>query len=155
MKLQEGDHIPEFELIDEEGNYFDSREIVGQQILVIYFYPKNFTPGCTKEACHFRNNYEEFEEAGAEVIGISSDSVESHRRFVKKYDLPYKLLSDPTETIRKKFGVKSDILGLGLVPGRETFVIDKKGAVRFKFHSAKSKQHEEKALKTVKELNDA
>jgi|AntDeeMinimDraft_5_1070356.scaffolds.fasta_scaffold04484_4 peroxiredoxin Q/BCP len=153
MKLEQGDHIPHFILTDAEGNLFDSKEILGNKILVIYFYPKNFTPGCTKEACNFRNDYEEFKKNGAEVIGISSDSVKSHQKFLKKYDLNHKLLSDPTEKIREKFGVKSH--ALGLIPGRDTFVIDRKGIVQMKFHNLKASQHEARALKSVKKLNDA
>lgn len=153
MKLKKGDKIPHFALRDSDGDFFDSNEIVGKKKLVIYFYPKNFTPGCTKEACNFRNHYEEFKKNGAEVIGISSDSVESHQKFIEKYDLPHRLLSDPTEKIRKEFGVKSHILGL--VPGRDTFVIDKQGHVKMKFHDIKSSQHEQYALKTVKQLNES
>ena len=152
MKLEVGDKIPSFTLTDREGNLFSSQQIVGKKVLVIYFYPKNFTPGCTKEACSFRDNYKQFKELGAEVIGISSDSVESHQKFTQKYDLPYILLSDPTEDIRQEFGVKGHLFRL--IPGRETFVVDKQGEVRFKFNSLSATHHMEKALETVKKITD-
>ncbi|HIB38333.1 peroxiredoxin [Mesonia sp.] len=151
MKLNIGDKIPSFTLTDGQGNLFKSSQVIGQKVLVIYFYPKNFTPGCTKEACSFRDNYEEFQKLGAEVIGISSDSVESHQKFSNKYELPYIFLSDPTEDIRKKFGVKGHLLGL--IPGRETFVVDKKGIIQFKFNSLSASHHMQKALEIVKEIN--
>ncbi|MBW2960822.1 peroxiredoxin [Mesonia aestuariivivens] len=152
MKLKIGDKIPSFTLTDHEGNLFKSNKVIGDKVLVIYFYPKNFTPGCTKEACSFRDSYEEFKKLGAEVVGISSDSVESHQKFSKKHQLPYTFLSDPTEDIRKKFGVKGHLLGL--IPGRETFVIDKNGIIKFKFNSLSASQHMEKALETVKKISN-
>jgi peroxiredoxin Q/BCP len=152
MELNIGDKIPSFTLTDHHGNVYRSNKHIGEKVLVIYFYPKNFTPGCTKEACSFRDNYEEFQKLGAEVIGISSDAVKSHQKFRKKYKLPYVFLSDPTEDIRKKFGVKGHLLGL--IPGRETFVIDKEGIIRFKFNNLSASNHMEKALETVKKIND-
>ncbi|WP_121667195.1 peroxiredoxin [Mesonia aquimarina] len=150
MKLEVGDRIPSFTLTDHHGNIFKSDLRLGEKIWVIYFYPKNFTPGCTKEACSFRDHYKEFQRLGAEVIGISSDSVESHQKFSEKYDLPFTFLSDPTEDIRQKFGVKGHLLGI--IPGRDTFVIDKDGIVQFKFHNLSSAEHMQKALDKVKEL---
>ena len=152
MKLNVGDQIPSFSLTDHQGNIFKSNQVVGKKVLVIYFYPKNFTPGCTKEACSFRDSYEQFQKLGAELIGISSDSVESHQKFSDKYNLPYTFLSDPTEDIRRKFGVKGHLLGL--IPGRETFVVDKNGIIQCKFNSLSSAQHMQKALETVKSITN-
>ena len=118
------------------------------QWLVIYFYPKNFTPGCTAEACSFRDQYEDFKDLGAEVMGISSDSANSHTRFVKRYKLPYTMVSDTGGKIRKKYGVKGDLMGL--LPGRETFVIDKNGTILMRFHSMQATKHIDKALTILK-----
>jgi len=150
MALEKGDQVPEFELIDQHGNTFNSDKIVGKKPAIIYFYPKDFTPGCTKEACNFRDSYEDFQELGAEVIGISNDSEKSHAKFSKKYKLPFVLLADEKGKVRKKFGIKKSLLGL--VPGRETFVIDAKGKVVFKFNSLDASKHKQKALKALKKL---
>jgi len=106
MSIEKGDSIPSFQLNDQNGNVFNSDEIIGKKPVVIYFYPKDFTPGCTKEACSFRDSYEEFKEIGAEVIGISSDSEKSHAKFSSKYNLPFILLSDANGRVRKKFEIK-------------------------------------------------
>ena len=94
MALQVGDKIPNFSAKDNNGNDFDSRFIIGKKPVVIYFYPKDNTPGCTAQACSFRDQYEDFKDLGAEVIGISSDSIASHEKFIQKYKLPFILLSD-------------------------------------------------------------
>ncbi|SDH05724.1 peroxiredoxin [Psychroflexus sediminis] len=151
MSLEKGEKAPHFELKDQNGNMFDSKEVIGKKPAVIYFYPKDFTPGCTKEACNFRDSYEEFQEAGAEVIGISNDSEKSHAKFAKKYKLPFILLSDANGRVRKKFEIKKSLLGL--VPGRETFVIDSEGHVIFKFNSLDASKHMKKALKAIKHLD--
>jgi len=106
MKLQIGDSIPNFTLKDQNGNDFQIKKIIGKQALVIYFYPKNFTPGCVKEACEFRDQFEDFNDLGATVIGISSDTESSHAKFASKYNLPFILLSDKNGLISRKFGVK-------------------------------------------------
>ncbi|MCK8522641.1 peroxiredoxin [Aquimarina sp. D1M17] len=150
MALEVGDKVPEFVAKKDTGEEFNSYEIIKNKPLVIFFYPKNFTPGCTKEACAFRDSYEDFKTLGAEVIGISSDSVASHTRFKNRYKLPYTFLSDPEGELRKLFGVKSELLGL--LPGRETYVIDRDGIVRLKFNSMNASRHLNKALSKVKEL---
>jgi peroxiredoxin Q/BCP len=151
MSIEKGDSIPSFQLNDQNGNVFNSDEIIGKKPVVIYFYPKDFTPGCTKEACSFRDSYEEFKEIGAEVIGISSDSEKSHAKFSSKYNLPFILLSDANGRVRKKFEIKKNLLGL--VPGRETFVIDAQGKLIFKFNSLDASKHMKKALKAIKKMN--
>lgn len=151
MSITIGDTIPDFKLTDQNGNEFDSTAVKGKKKLVIYFYPKNFTPGCTKEACNFRDSYEDFKELGAMVIGISSDSKNSHDRFAKKYKLPFVLLSDDQGKVKRKFGVKNDLLGL--LPGRETYVVGKDGKVVYVFNSMNATRHIKNALKVLKETS--
>lgn len=148
MSLQPGDSIPSFTLKDQHGNDFNSLDLVGNQPFVIYFYPKDETPGCTKEACSFRDRYEDFKDLGAEVIGISSDSRRSHRKFASKYQLPFLLLSDPEKKVSKLFGVKNYLFGL--IPGRETYVFDKEGKVLRVFNSIRAEKHIREALSALK-----
>ncbi len=116
----------------------------------MYFYPKDFTSGCTAEACTFRDSYENFKDLGAEVIGISDDSRDSHRNFAEKHRLPFILLSDAGGSIRKAYGVKKT---LGLFPGRVSFVINKKGVIRHIFSSqARPTAHVGQALNVLKAL---
>ncbi|WP_339921172.1 peroxiredoxin [uncultured Flavobacterium sp.] len=150
MELKIGDSIPSFKAKDTNGDDFDSQNLVGHKPLVIYFYPKDNTPGCTTQACSFRDQYEDFKDLGAEVIGISSDSVESHQKFSKQYKLPFILLSDPDKKIRKLFGVPSGMFGL--LPGRVTYVTDKKGKIIMIFDSMMASKHIPKALEAVKKL---
>ena len=146
MKL--GGKVPNIELKDKKGNKFSFRDLIGEKSFVVYFYPKDFTPGCTKEACNFRDSYEDFQQLGAEVIGISADSSESHSRFAKKHKLPYVFLSDENKKARKAFGVKPNLLGL--LPGRETFVFDKNGILLHKFNSMQAGRHMPEALSVLK-----
>jgi thioredoxin-dependent peroxiredoxin len=150
MTLQIGDKIPNFTAKDTHGNDFDSQNIVGQKPLVIYFYPKDNTPGCTAQACSFRDQYEDFTDLGAEVIGISSDSEKSHEKFAARYKLPFILLSDNDKKIRKLFGVPSGMLGL--LPGRVTYVADKNGIIQLIFDSMMATKHIPKALEAIKKL---
>jgi peroxiredoxin Q/BCP len=150
MELKKGDKIPNFKAKDTNGNDFDSHNLVGQKPLVIYFYPKDNTPGCTAQACSFRDQYEDFKDLGAEVIGISSDSVESHKKFSKQYKLPFILLSDHDKKIRRLFGVPSGMFGM--LPGRVTYVADKEGKIIMIFDSMMATKHIPKALEAVKKL---
>ncbi|MBK0370771.1 peroxiredoxin [Flavobacterium agrisoli] len=150
MALKIGDIVPNFIAKDTKGEWFESKNIVGRKPLVIYFYPKDNTPGCTTEACSFRDAYEDFKDLGAEVIGISSDSVKSHQKFAKKHQLPFILLSDEDKKLRKLFGVYNRLLGL--IPGRVTYVADKNGVIILIFDGLNAQKHIEKALDTVKEL---
>lgn len=151
MGLEVGDFVPGFEATTDDGTLFLSAKIIGVKAVVIYFYPKNFTPGCIKEACGFRDNYESFKSYGAEVIGVSSDKVRSHARFKKRYMLPFIFLSDDKNQLQQLFGVQSELFGL--LPGRETYVIDKKGVVRLKFSDRSASGHMEVALSTLKEIS--
>ena len=150
MALKIGDILPNFIAKDNNGDWFESKTVVGRKPLVIYFYPKDNTPGCTTEACSFRDEYQVFKDLGAEVIGVSNDSVKTHQKFAKKYQLPFILLSDEDKKLRKLFGVHNHFFGL--IPGRVTFVIDRNGVVILIFDSTNAKKHIEKALHTVKEL---
>ncbi|RZS93104.1 peroxiredoxin [Aquimarina brevivitae] len=152
MSLQEGDKVDHFSCKDDNGATFESTSLLGKKVAVVYFYPKNFTPGCTKEACDFRDHYTEFKELGAEVIAVSSDSASSHQKFKTKYRLPFIFLADKDGQLRKLFGVKSSLLGL--LPGRETFVIDKNGVLRYRFNSLNASKHMSKALSVVKQIAD-
>lgn len=148
MALTLNKDIPEFELKDQDGKLVSSNELIKDNYLVVFFYPKNFTPGCTAEACEFRDRYQEFLDLGAQVVGISSDSERSHQRFASKFKLPYPLLSDDKGMVRKLFGVKSSMLGL--LPGRETFLFDPSGKLIFKFNSLDAKPHIRKAINFLK-----
>ena len=150
MALQVGDKIPEFSAKDSKGNDFDSASVVGKKTVVFYFYPKDNTPGCTAQACSFRDQYEDFKDWGAEVIGISSDSIASHEKFVQQYKLPFILLSDNDKKIRKLFGVKPGLLGL--IPGRVTYVADKNGIIQLIFDGMNATNHIPKALETIKKM---
>ncbi|NDP26728.1 MAG: peroxiredoxin [Flavobacterium sp.] len=150
MALQIGDKIPNFSAKDNNGNDFDSDSIIGKKPVVIYFYPKDNTPGCTAQACSFRDQYEDFKDLGAEVIGISSNSVASHEKFIQKYKLPFILLSDSDKKIRNLFGVKTNLFGL--LPGRVTYVADQNGIIQLVFDSLMASSHIPKALEIVKKI---
>lgn len=127
-----GDYAPDFELPTTTGARFRLSEHRGHPV-VLYFYPKDGSVGCTKEACSFRDQYQDFTDLGAEVIGISSDSEASHQQFTAKYELPFPLLSDADGQLRKKYAVPR--AALGLLPGRVTYVLDASGRVRYVFSS--------------------
>ena len=148
--LKVGDRVPYFTLSNEAGKEIAIKDHIGHP-LVIYFYPKDDTPGCTREACSFRDHYEEFEEIGARIFGISSDSPESHKAFKEKYQLPYSLLSDSEKIVQKLFGVKKNFLGL--IDGRVTYVVDRNGIVVHIFDSQlQPRKHIKEALDILKTL---
>jgi peroxiredoxin Q/BCP len=150
-KIEVGSKVPEFTLADQNGKMFSISSVLGKKNLVIYFYPKDDSPGCTAEACAFRDQYEVFNEADALIIGISGQSVESHKEFADKYHLSYTLLSDEGNKIRKLFGVPSNFLGM--LPGRVTYIADKSGKVIYIFNSqAQAERHVDEALKILKGL---
>lgn len=151
MGLKPGMRIPDFTLPDQEGKLFSSSEVVGKRPLVIFFYPKDHTPGCTKEVCAFRDNYEDFMAHGAEVVGISSDSEQTHRNFANIHRLPFRLLSDKDREVRTLFNVKGNLFNL--IPGRETYVADAEGIIRMVFNSVNAPRHMEKALQALKGVN--
>lgn len=151
-KIKVGDKAPNFVLPSHSGDVVCLRDFLGSKHVVLFFYPKDNSPGCTAEACGFRDNYEEFNRIGAEVIGISSDHTESHERFSSSNGLPFKLLSDDGGIIRKLYRVPKT---LGLIPGRVTYVIDKNGIIRHIFSSQYSpRKHVEEALQALKSISD-
>jgi thioredoxin-dependent peroxiredoxin len=148
-----GDRIPAFSLLDQNDSMFNISEYTGKKILVIYFYPKDESSGCTKEACSFRDYYKEFTNAGAMVIGINSGTVNSHRKFMQNHQLPFTLLSDPENKVLKMFGVKTKFF---FITGRETFVVDKSGKIVFTFESfTNGAAHEQEALKFIRTMEKA
>lgn len=148
--LKVGDSAPDFTLTSAQGEKVSLRDFKGQKSVVVYFYPKDDTPGCTAESCAFRDSYEVFKGAGAEVIGISGDSEESHQKFAQKYNLPFILLSDQGDKVRKLFGVPATLF---ILPGRVTYVIDKEGIVRHIFDSMLDfKAHVSEAIKTIQSM---
>ena len=150
-EIKIGSTIPQFTLPDQNGNPFDINSVLGKKNLVIYFYPKDDSPGCTKEACSFRDQFEVFAEADAVIIGISGQSVESHKEFAAKYRLTYTLLSDEKDKIRKLFGVPTNLFGF--LPGRVTYIVDKTGNVIYIFNSqVQATKHVDEALRVLKSL---
>jgi thioredoxin-dependent peroxiredoxin len=150
-KIVVGSTIPSFSLKDQYGNVFEIDSVKGKKNLVIYFYPKDDSPGCTKEACSFRDQFEVFNEADAMIIGISAQSVESHLEFSTKHRLNYTLLSDKGNRVRKLFDVPSNLFGL--IAGRVTYIANKEGIVVYIFNSQiNAEKHVEEALRILKEL---
>lgn len=148
--LETGSKAPDFTLNDQHGKTVSLSDFRGKKNLVIYFYPKDDTPGCTKESCAFRDHYTAFSDAGAEVIGVSSDSEASHKAFAEKHRLPFTLLSDPGGKLRSAFGVPATF---GLLPGRVSYVIDKQGTIRHAFNSQMNPtKHVDEALAVLKKL---
>ena len=149
-KIKVGDRAPDFTLPDQKGQPVSLSSFASKKDVVLYFYPRDFTPGCTAEACAFRDSYEIFKEVGAEVIGISSDSEQSHQGFAARHRLPFILLSDRDGSVRKRYGVSPV---LGLLPGRVTFVIDKRGVVRHIFIAQfAAEKHVEEAMRVLQTL---
>lgn len=147
--LKVGDPVPTFTLPDQDGKPFKVGDYIGKKILVIYFYPKDESPVCTKEACAFRDKYEDFTQKGALVIGINSGTVASHKAFLDHYRLPFLLLSDAGNKVLEQFGVK----GAFFMTGRETFVIDLNGKVAFTYNSMlKGTRHMEETLAFIEKM---
>jgi peroxiredoxin Q/BCP len=150
VAVKVGDKAPDFTLPSQLGDNVTLSEYFGKKNVVLYFYPKDETRGCTREACEFRDQYDVFTDLGAEVIGVSAQSVESHKSFATHYGLPFILLSDEKNGVRKLYGVPSS---MGILPGRVTYIIDKKGVVRHIFNSQlQPEKHIEEALRILKEL---
>jgi thioredoxin-dependent peroxiredoxin len=147
--LREGDKAPDFSLPDQHGNTVSLADGIGaKRWQVVYFYPKDDTPGCTAEACSFRDSHEDFTDAGAVVIGVSADSPESHAAFAAKHNLPFSLVSDADGGLRRAYGVKKS---LGILPGRVTYVIDPEGVVRKIFSSqVRASRHHTEALAAIR-----
>jgi thioredoxin-dependent peroxiredoxin len=150
QQLEPGEKAPNFSLSTDDGESWELVRALAKGPVVLFFYPKDDTPGCTAEACTFRDQHESFAASGAQVVGVSSDSIASHGRFKARHQLPYTLLSDPGGKVRKLFGVKKT---LGLWDGRVTFVIDQDGTLRHVFRSAlDARRHVDEALRTIRQL---
>lgn len=145
--IRVGDRAPDFTLPDQNGEMVSLADQRGSWV-VVYFYPADDTPGCTAESCSFRDSHQDFVDAGAKVIGISGQGVDSHKRFAEKHDLPFTLLADEGDEVRKRFGVSKT---LGVLPGRVTYVIDPEGVVRKVFSSQfRPTKHIDEALSTIR-----
>lgn len=146
-----GDKAPDFTLPDGSGRPVRLSDFAGKSAVVLYFYPKDNTPGCTAEACSFRDSYQDFTDLGAEVIGVSSDSGASHAEFAARHNLPFILLSDADGEVRRAYGVVSSLLGM--LPGRVTFVIDRQGVIRHVFSSQfRARKHVDEAIGVVRAI---
>jgi peroxiredoxin Q/BCP len=148
--LKIGDRAPDFNLPSQEGKQVSLADYRDKNVVVLFFYPKDESPICTKEVCSFRDAYEDFVKLGAVVIGVSSDSAESHREFAAHHRLPFLLLADANGSLRKAYGVPKT---LGIMPGRVTYVIDKEGIVQLIFNSQLSAtEHVAEAMKVVQQI---
>lgn len=148
-QLKTGDKIPSFSLQDQTGKTFDINTVLGKQPLVIYFYPKDETSVCTREACSFRDSYQDFQKYGAKVIGISADNVASHRSFATHHNLPFTLLSDTKNEVRKLFGVPKTFM----IPGRVTYIVDKNGVIVHQFNSLRDgEKHVTESLAALQKM---
>jgi len=144
--LMVGDNAPSFILTDQDGKTFNIRDHIGKKVLVIYFYPKDESMVCTKEACAFRDSFDAFTKAGAMVIGVNGGTVASHKEFQQHYKLPFTLLSDPGNKVYNLFGVQ----GKMFFSGRETFVIDLKGKIVYTHEAMlQGKEHADDALRFI------
>ncbi len=147
-----GDKAPDFTLASSTGESVTLSEFFGKKSLVIFFYPMDESPVCSREAEAFRDTYESFKELKAEVIGVSSQTMDSHKSFARRHSLPFILLSDPNNKVRKQYGIAST---LGVVPGRATFVIDKAGIVKYVFSSQwQPTKHAKEALRALERENE-
>lgn len=150
-EIKPGSVIPSFTLPDQNGNMFTIDSLIGKKNMVIYFYPKDDTRGCTAQACAFRDQFEVFNDVDAAIIGISGQSVKSHKEFAEKHRLSFTLLSDEGNKIRKQFGVPTNLFGL--LPGRVTYVADKTGKVMYTFNSQlQAEKHVDEALRILRGL---
>lgn len=146
-----GSIAPDFTLMDQDGHEFSLSKALKSTAVVLYFYPKNETYGCTKEACAFRDRYEDFVEAGAQVVGVSADSISSHQLFIANRKLPFTLLSDPDKTVHRLYGVGTGLLGM--FSKRITFVIDQQGIIKKTFDSLIDFEgHVEQSLKELRKI---
>jgi peroxiredoxin Q/BCP len=150
--MRTGRSVPNVTLHLHTGETVPLADLYRQRVVVLFFYPKDGTAICTREACAFRDSYEKFVEAGATVVGISGDSAESHERFAEKHRLPFLLATDADGLLRRAFGVPKT---LGILPGRATYVIDREGRIRHNFSAQfAAEKHVRTALEAVQSLND-
>ena len=149
-ELKVGDQAPDFSLLNKQGLPISLKDYLGKKTIVLYFYPKDFTSGCTTEACRFRGNYKQYQDKDAVVIGVSVDSVESHQKFSEEHELPFTILSDHNKKVVKAYGVQG--IG-GFLAKRMTYIINKDGKITHIFPKVDVKQHSEEVLKALEELS--
>jgi len=152
-KLKEGDQAPDFAVPDQEGNVVRSKDLRGKKI-VLYFYPKDDTPGCTKEACSFRDSFAKFKRRGIELFGVSLDSEKSHQKFINKFSLPFRLLADTDRKLSESFGTYGEKKFMGrtyMGNNRMTFLIDEKGKIKKIFSKVKPEDHADEVLSAFNE----
>ncbi len=148
--LKVGEIAPDFSLKDQNGGDFKLSSFLGKKNIVLFFYPKDGTSVCTKEACAFRDAYDVFIKSGAEIVGVSSDGFKAHKKFIADHSLPFILLSDEKNEVRKLYGAQTVF---GLVPARVTYVIDKEGVIKMAFSAImESKKHTDEALRVIETL---
>lgn len=153
--IEEGKKAPAFKLKDQNGKTISLNDFNGQNV-VLYFYPKDDTSGCTKEACNFRDDLPKFGKLDAVILGVSPDSVESHEKFAAKYKLPFTLLSDEEKNVIKKYDVWKEKSMYGrkyMGVERSTFIIDKKGKIRKIFRKVKVDKHNDEVMNAIKEIS--
>ncbi len=152
-QLKEGDKAPDFAVTDADGKTVRLKDLRGKKV-VVYFYPKDDTPGCTKEACSFRDSFAKFKKRGIEVLGVSLDSEKSHQKFARKYDLPFRLLADTNREVSESFGTYGEKKFMGrtyMGNHRMTFLIDEKGTIKRIFGKVKPEDHAEEVLEAFKD----
>ncbi len=152
IQVKVGDKAPDFEGPTSDGSRLGLKDFLGKKNVVLYFYPKDDTPGCTREACSFRDNTQSIRDLGAEIVGVSLDSVQSHSKFADKYGLPFPLISDRDKRVAKAYGVLRDI---GLSTNRVTFIIDKNGKIAKIFPKVDVTKHTEEVVTALKELPES
>ena len=150
IKVKAGDQAPDFEGPTSDGSRLGLKDFIGKKNVVLYFYPKDDTPGCTREACSFRDNIKPIRDLGAEIVGVSIDSVQSHSKFADKYGLPFPLISDREKKVANTYGVLRDV---GLSTNRVTFIIDMKGKIVKVFPKVDVTKHTEEVVAALKELH--
>ncbi|MET0533678.1 MAG: peroxiredoxin [Steroidobacter sp.] len=147
-----GSPAPEFKMQDQNGKWHELKDYRGKWV-ALYFYPKDQTPGCTTQACEFRDNIFAFRDAGAVILGVSVDDVESHKKFSEKHGLPFPILADPEKVTAKQYGVLKRFLGVAELAKRDTFLIDPEGKIVRHYADVDPKGHSQVVLKDIKELS--
>ncbi|CAG0973674.1 cytosolic tryparedoxin peroxidase, trypanosomatid typical 2-Cys peroxiredoxin [Anaerolineae bacterium] len=151
-KLSVGDQAPDFTLLDQSNRSVQLSGLLEEGVVVLFFYPKDYSMGCTAEVCAFRDNFEAFRDAGAIVVGVSADTTESHQGFAERHRLPFILLSDPEDAVHKLYGVEKT---LGIFRGRVTYVIDQQGSIRHVFSSQINiDKHVKDALQIIRAISN-